>query len=65
MVPTPEQVEAMMIEKMGALPQSLNSAKAIDPRFLVEQAMSSKFSVQDEKNPFDPTKKYRVMNSHF
>ncbi|SFV74933.1 hypothetical protein MNB_SM-3-1538 [hydrothermal vent metagenome] len=52
--PTPEQVEKMMIEKMGALPQSLNSAKAIDPRFLVEQAMSSKFSVQDEKNPFDP-----------
>ncbi len=50
---TPEQVEAMMIEKMGALPQSLNSAKAIDPRFLVEQAMSSKFSVQDEKNPLD------------
>jgi alkylhydroperoxidase/carboxymuconolactone decarboxylase family protein YurZ len=52
-VPTPEQVEAMMIEKMGALPESLNSAKAIDPRFLIEQAMSSKFSVQDEKNPFD------------
>ena len=52
--PTPEQVEAMMIEKMGALPASFNSAKAIDPRFLVEQAMSSKFSVQDEKNPFDP-----------
>ena len=51
---TPEQVETMMIEKMGALPQSLNSAKAIDPRFLVEQAMSSKFSMQDEKNPFDP-----------
>ena len=42
-VPTPEQVEAMMTEKMGALPQSLNSAKAIDPRFLIEQAMSSKF----------------------
>jgi len=54
MIPTPEQVEKMMIEKMGALPQSLNSAKAIDPRFLVEQAMSSKFSVQDEQNPFDP-----------
>jgi len=52
--PTPEQVEAMMIEKMGALPQSLNSAKAIDPRFLIEQAMSSKFSIQDEKNPLDP-----------
>ena len=52
--PTPEQVEAMMVEKMGALPQSLNAAKAIDPRFLVEQAMSSKFSVQDENNPFDP-----------
>ena len=51
---TPEEVEAMMIEKMGALPQSLNSAKAIDPRFLVEQAMSSKFSIQDEKNPFNP-----------
>jgi len=52
--PTPQQVEAMMIEKMGALPESLNAAKAIDPRFLVEQAMSSKFSVQDEANPFDP-----------
>ncbi len=52
--PTPEQVEAMMVEKMGALPSSLNSAKAIDPRFLIEQAMSSKFSIQDEKNPFDP-----------
>lgn len=52
--PTPEQVEAMMVEKMGALPESLNAAKAIDPRFLIEQAMSSKFSVQDEKNPFDP-----------
>ena len=53
-VPTPEQVEAMMIEKMGELPESLNIAKAMDPRFLVEQAMSSKFSVQDENNPFDP-----------
>ncbi len=53
-VPTPEQVEVMMIEKMGALPQSLNAAKAIDPRFLIEQAMSSKFSIQDENNPFDP-----------
>jgi len=52
--PTPEQVEVMMIEKMGTLPQSLNSAKSIDPRFLIEQAMSSKFSIQDEKNPFDP-----------
>ena len=53
-IPTPEQVEKMMIEKMGALPQALNSAKAIDPRFLVEQAMSSKMSIQDENNPFDP-----------
>ena len=53
-VPTPEQVEMMMIEKMGALPASLNSAKAIDPMFLTEQAMSSKTSVQSEKNPFDP-----------
>jgi alkylhydroperoxidase/carboxymuconolactone decarboxylase family protein YurZ len=53
-VPTPEQVEGMMIEKMGALPQSLNSAKAIDPMFLVEQAMSSKSSIQSENNPFDP-----------
>lgn len=52
--PTPEQVEQMMIEKMGELPKSLKSARAIDPRFLIEQAMSSKFSVQDEKNPFDP-----------
>ena len=52
--PTPQQVEAMMVEKMGALPESLNAAKAIDPRFLIEQAMSSKFSVQDENNPFDP-----------
>ena len=53
-IPTPQQVEAMMIEKMGALPESLNAAKAIDPRFLIDQAMSSKFSVQDESNPFDP-----------
>ncbi len=53
-IPTPEQVETMMIEKMGSLPQSLNSAKAIDPRFLIEQAMSSKFSIQDEANPFEP-----------
>ena len=52
--PTPEQVEKMMIEKMGELPASLKSAKELDPRFLVEQAMSSKFSMQDEKNPFDP-----------
>ena len=52
--PTPEQVEQMMIESMGALPESLNSAKAIDPRFLVEQAMSGKFSIKDENNPFDP-----------
>jgi alkylhydroperoxidase/carboxymuconolactone decarboxylase family protein YurZ len=59
--PTPEQVEAMMIEKMGALPQSLNSAKAIDPRFLVEQALSSKFSVQDENNPFDPKTSMLIM----
>ena len=34
-VPTPDQVEAMMIEKMGELPQSLKSAKVIDPRFLI------------------------------
>ena len=53
-LPTPEQVEAMMIEKMGKLPKGLSSAKAMDPRFLVEQAMSSKFSMKDEKNPFDP-----------
>jgi alkylhydroperoxidase/carboxymuconolactone decarboxylase family protein YurZ len=53
-VPTPAQVEGMMVEKMGALPQSLNSAKAIDPMFLVEQAMSSKSSIQSENNPFDP-----------
>lgn len=52
--PTPEQVEAMMIEKMGALPSSLNAAKAIDPEFLVEQAISSKMSIQSEANPFDP-----------
>jgi alkylhydroperoxidase/carboxymuconolactone decarboxylase family protein YurZ len=53
-LPTPQQVESMMIEKMGALPSSLNSAKAIDDMFLVEQAMSSKTSIQSEKNPFDP-----------
>ena len=52
-VPTPEQVEKMMIEKMGALPASLNSAKAIDPAFLVEQAMSSQTSVQSPNNPLD------------
>jgi len=27
--PTPEQVERMMIEKMSASPQSLNSAKTV------------------------------------
>jgi len=52
--PTPEQVEKMMIEKMGEMPQSLSSAKAIDPNFLVEQAISSKMSIQSEQNPFDP-----------
>ena len=51
--PTPEQVEANMTEKMGSLPESLASAKAIDPRFLVEHAMSSRFSTMDENNPFD------------
>ncbi len=60
-VPTPEQVEQMMIEKMGSLPDSLNAAKAIDPRFLIEQAMSSKFSVQDEKNPIDPKTSMMLM----
>ncbi len=54
MLPTPEQVETMMKEKMGSLPDSLHTAKEIDDRFLVEQAMSSKFSMQDEKNPFEP-----------
>ena len=60
-VPTPEQVEQMMVEKMGALPSSLNSAKAVDPRFLVEQAMSSKFSVQDEKNPLGAKTSMMIM----
>jgi alkylhydroperoxidase/carboxymuconolactone decarboxylase family protein YurZ len=60
-IPTPEQVEVMMIEKMGALPQSLNSAKAIDPMFLIEQAMSSKSSVQSENNPFDPKTSMMLM----
>jgi alkylhydroperoxidase/carboxymuconolactone decarboxylase family protein YurZ len=60
-VPTPEQVEQMMIEKMGALPASLNSAKAIDPMFLIEQAMSSKASVQSENNPFDPKTSMMLM----
>jgi len=52
--PTPEQAEAMMTEKMAALPSSLNAAKAIDPEFLVDQAVSSKLSIQSEANPFDP-----------
>lgn len=43
----------MMTEKMGALPASLNAAKAIDPEFLVDQAISSKMSMQSEANPFD------------
>ncbi len=60
-IPTPEQIEQMMIEKMGLLPESLNAAKAIDPRFLIEQAMSSKFSVQDDKNPFDPKTSMLIM----
>jgi len=54
MVPTPEQVEAKMIEQMGALPPMLESAKKVDPRFLVEQMMSNKHSFKDELNPFDP-----------
>ena len=49
--PTPEEVEANMIENMGELPAQLKSAKAIDPRFLVEQAMSTRFSMKDEANP--------------
>jgi len=53
-IPTPEQVEKMMIEKMGALPSALVTAKAIDPNFLVDQAISSKMSIQSEKNPLDP-----------
>jgi len=52
--PTPEQVEAMMTEKMGALPSALNVAKAVDPELLVDQAISSKMSIQSEANPFDP-----------
>lgn len=52
-LPTPQEVENMMTEMMGALPQALNSAKAIDPNFLVEQAMSSKTSINSDKNPFD------------
>ena len=51
--PTPEQVEANMIDMMGSLPESFASAKAIDPRFLVEHATSSRFSTMDENNPFD------------
>jgi len=54
MAPTPEQVEAKMIEQMGALPPLLASAKKVDPRFLVEQMMSNKHSFKDELNPFDP-----------
>jgi len=59
--PTPEQVEAMMTEKMGALPSSLNAAKAIDPQFLVEQAISSQMSVQNEANPLDPKTSMMIM----
>lgn len=53
-LPTPEQVEAMMTEKFGGLPPSLESAKRLDPSFLVEQAMSSKTSTMSETNALDP-----------
>lgn len=52
-LPTPQMVEEMMTEKMGALPKALESAKKVDPNFLVEQAMSAKMSLQSENNPFD------------
>ncbi len=52
-LPTPQEVEVMMIQKMGGVPEILKSAKTIDPNFLVEQAVSSKMSIQSENNPFD------------
>jgi alkylhydroperoxidase/carboxymuconolactone decarboxylase family protein YurZ len=52
--PTPEMVEAMMLENFGFIPDSLIAAKKVDPSFFVEQAMSSKMSMQSEKNALDP-----------
>ena len=52
-LPTPEMVEKMMQNKFGEIPGSIESAKAADPSFLVEQAMSSKMGTMSEKNALD------------
>jgi alkylhydroperoxidase/carboxymuconolactone decarboxylase family protein YurZ len=52
-LPTPEMVEAMMLENFGFIPDSLIAAKKVDPSFFVEQAMSSKMSMKSEKNALD------------
>ncbi|WP_029408524.1 carboxymuconolactone decarboxylase family protein [Thiomicrorhabdus sp. Milos-T2] len=52
-MPTPEMVEAMMLENFGKLPSSMESVKKVDPSFFVEQAISSKMSTNAETNPLD------------
>ena len=53
-LPTPEQVEMMMTQKFGELPEAIKSAKEVDASFLTEQAVSSKFSTNGEANALDP-----------
>ncbi|ADV45818.1 carboxymuconolactone decarboxylase family protein [Nitratifractor salsuginis] len=53
-MPTPEQVEQMMMDAFGELPSSIEAAKAADPSFLVEQAMSARLGTKSEKNVLDP-----------
>jgi len=52
-LPTPEQVEMMMTQKFGELPEAIKSAKEVDASFLTEQAVSSKFSTNSEANALD------------
>ena len=52
-LPTPEQVEMMMTQKFGDVPESIKSAKEADASFLTEQAVSAKFSMMSEKNALD------------
>ncbi|WP_281951764.1 carboxymuconolactone decarboxylase family protein [Nitrosophilus kaiyonis] len=52
--PRPEQVMNMMKERFGKLPKSIEDAAKVDPSLIVEQAISSKLSMQSEKNTLDP-----------
>ncbi|QOP45809.1 carboxymuconolactone decarboxylase family protein [Sulfurimonas paralvinellae] len=55
-MPTPEQVLAQMEEKFGheGVPNSIRLAQGVAPEMLVEQAMSSKMSMQSDTNALDP-----------